>query len=165
MRVELVVRLLADFDKYSSSLFGILLILYGVELNQASCFAPLIACDPKVPWTCRRFSCPPILWPYLSGIALIPLAVSLLALPDPSDSKRHVKSVRLAVLSYLTFVLCLWVARILSLVGIIVLPFGFGAVGVQADGITTGLLIASGIGIVGLKVLNRRLRPESTKSP
>jgi hypothetical protein len=73
--------------------------------------------------------------------------------------KRHVKGVRLAVLGYLTFLVGFWIARILALVGIIAVPLGFGAVGVQADDITARLFIASGIGIVGLKILNGRLRP------
>jgi hypothetical protein len=146
-----------DVVKYSSPFFGILFILYGVELNQVTCVAPQIACNLL---SCPRNSgCPSILWPYLSGVALILLAVSLWALPNPSPLKRHVKGVRLAVLGYLTFLVGFWIARILALVGNIAVPLGFGAVGVQADDITARLFIASGIGIVGLKILNGRLRP------
>ena len=165
MGVDTTVRSIVDVAKYSSPLFGIFLLLYGVELNQVTCLAPLIGCDQKVPWTCRPFSRPPILWPYVSRIPMILLAISLWALPNPNSSQRQLKNIRLAVLSCLTFLLGFWIARILALTGIIALPLGLGTVGVQADGITAGLLIASGFGIVGLKVLNRRLRPESTKPP
>jgi len=74
------------------------------------------------------------------------------------------QTLRLAVLSYLTIVLLLWMARILAVSGIISLPFGFSAVGAQANLVTGGLFLALGPGILGMRVLNRRQRLESVRS-
>jgi hypothetical protein len=74
------------------------------------------------------------------------------------------QTLRLAVLSYLTIVLLLWMARILAVSGLISLPFGFSAVGAQANLVTGGLFLALGPGILGMRVLNRRQRLESAKS-
>ena len=74
------------------------------------------------------------------------------------------RTLRLAVLSYLTVVLCLWMTRILAVGGIISLPFGSSAVGAQANFVTGGLFLALGPGILGMRVLNRRQRLESLKS-
>jgi hypothetical protein len=73
------------------------------------------------------------------------------------------RTLRLAVLSYLTIVLFLWMARILAVSGIISLPLGFGAVGAQANLVTGGLFLALGPGILGMRALNRRQRLESRK--
>src|SRR6266849_3215307 len=73
------------------------------------------------------------------------------------------QTLRLAVLSYLTIVLLLWMARILAVSGLISLPFGFSALGAQANLVTGGLFLALGPGILGMRVLNRRQRVESRK--
>jgi hypothetical protein len=84
---------LISVAKYASLILGVFVILFGFQLNQASCLAPLIACDPKVPWTCQPYSCPQIIWPYVSGAALIIVgillwAVSLLT-PVGRESKEN----------------------------------------------------------------------------
>lgn len=48
--------------------------------------------------------------------------------------------------------------------GIISLPFGFSAVGAQANLLTGGLFLALGPGILGMRVLNRRQRLETANS-
>jgi hypothetical protein len=72
---------LISVAKYSSVILGIFVILFGFQLNQTSCLAPLIACDPKVPWTCQPYNCPQILWPYFWGASLIILGIVLWVLP------------------------------------------------------------------------------------
>lgn len=74
------------------------------------------------------------------------------------------QTLRLAVLSYLIIVLCLWMARILAVSGLIFLPFGFSAVGAQANLVTGGLFLALGPGILGMRELNRRQRLEGPQS-
>jgi hypothetical protein len=73
------------------------------------------------------------------------------------------QTLRQAVLIYLTIVLLLWMVRILSVSGLISLPWGFSAVGAEADLVTGGLFLALGPGILGMRVLNRRQRLESRK--
>jgi hypothetical protein len=58
------------------------------------------------------------------------------------------RTLRLAVLSYLVFVLYLWVARLLGLTGV-VLPLSSTATGSQADSMTAVLLLMGFVGIVG----------------
>ena len=74
------------------------------------------------------------------------------------------RTLRLAVLSYLIIVLCLWMVRILAVSGILSLPFGFSAAGAQANLVTGGLFLALGPGILGMRELNRRQRLENVKS-
>jgi len=83
---------------------------------------------------------------------------------DGVEINMRTQTLRLAVLSYLTIVLLLWMARILAVSGLISLPFGFSAVGAQANLVTGGLFLALGPGILGMRVLNRRQRLESVKS-
>jgi hypothetical protein len=73
------------------------------------------------------------------------------------------QSLRQAVLIYLTIVLLLWMARILGVSGVLSLPWGFSAVGSQANLVTGGLFLALGPGILGMRVLDRRRRLESRK--
>ena len=82
---------------------------------------------------------------------------------SPEGVDMRTQTLRLAVLSYLTIVLLLWMARILAVSGLISLPFGFSAVGAQANLVTGGLFLALGPGILGMRVLNRRQRVESRK--
>jgi len=83
---------------------------------------------------------------------------------EAEDRRLRTRPLRLTVLSYLTIVLFLWMARILAVSGIISLPLGFGAVGVQANLVTGVLFLALGPGILGMRVLNRRQRLESIKT-
>ena len=83
---------------------------------------------------------------------------------DGVEISMRTQTLRLAVLSYLTIVLLLWMARILAVSGLISLPFGFSAVGAQANLVTGGLFLALGPGILGMRVLNRRQRLESVRS-
>jgi len=83
---------------------------------------------------------------------------------EAENRRLRTRTLRLAVLSYLTIVLLLWMARILALSGIISLPLGFSAVGSQANLVTGALFLALGPGILGMRVLNRRQRLESVKS-
>ena len=73
------------------------------------------------------------------------------------------RTLRLAVLSYLIVVLCLWMARVLAVSGIISLPLGFSAVGAPANFVTGGLFLALGPGILGMRALNRRQRLENRR--
>jgi len=83
---------------------------------------------------------------------------------EAENRRLRTRTLRLTVLSYLTTVLFLWMARILAVSGIISLPLGFGAVGAQANLVTGVLFLALGPGILGMRVLNRRQRLESVKS-
>jgi hypothetical protein len=80
------------------------------------------------------------------------------------EISMRTQTLRFAVLSYLTIVLLMWMARILAVSGIISLPFGFSAVGAQANLVTGGLFLALGPGILGMRVLNRRQKLEIIKS-
>lgn len=73
------------------------------------------------------------------------------------------QTLRLAVRSYLSFNVCLWMIRILGIVGVVALPFNFGATGAPGDSVTLGLLLMSGVGILGMSTVNRRLRREQTR--
>jgi len=83
---------------------------------------------------------------------------------EAENRRLRTRTLRLAVLSYLTIVLCLWMVRILAVSGLISVPFGFSAVGAQANLVTGVLFLALGPGILGMRVLNRRQRLESVKS-
>jgi len=83
---------------------------------------------------------------------------------EAEDRRLRTRTLRLAVLSYLTIVLLLWMTRILAVSRIISLPLGFSAVGAQANLVTGVLFLALGPGILGMRVLNRRQRLESVKS-
>jgi len=82
---------------------------------------------------------------------------------EAEDRRLRTRTLRLAVLSYLTIVLFLWMARILAVSGIISLPLGFSAVGAQANLVTGILFLALGPGILGMRELNRRQNLESVK--
>jgi len=82
---------------------------------------------------------------------------------EAEDRRLRTRTLRLAVLSYLTIVLFLWMARILAVSGIISLPLGFSAVGAQANLVTGILFLALGPGILGMRELNRRQKLESVK--
>jgi hypothetical protein len=103
--------------------------------------------------------------PESSGIVARLISMSRDEWHEEAENRRlRTRTLRLAVLSYLTIVLFLWMARILAVSGIISLPLGFGAVGAQANLVTGGLFLALGPGILGMRVLNRRQRLESVKS-
>src|SRR5213594_536474 len=100
-----------------------------------------------------------------SGTVARLISMSRNELHGEAENRRlRTRTLRLAVLSYLTVVLFLWMARILAVSGILSLPLGFGAVGAQANLVTGVLFLALGPGILGMRVLNRRQRLESIKS-
>src|SRR5260370_29066441 len=95
------------------------------------------------------------------GLPAIFFSWNRLSKVDGVEINMRTQTLRLAVLSYLTIVLLLWMARILAVSGIISLPFGFSAVGAQANLVTGGLFLALGPGILGMRVLNSWQRLDS----
>lgn len=73
------------------------------------------------------------------------------------------QTLRLAVLSYLVFVVCLWVVRILGIAGVVTLPLNFGAVGAQGESVQIGLFLMAALGVLGVNIVNRRRRRERTE--
>jgi uncharacterized membrane protein len=74
-------------------------------------------------------------------------------------AEMQTRTLRLAVLSYLVFVLYLWVARLLGLTGV-VLPLSSTATGSQADSMTAVLLLMGFVGIVGLRIAHKKTKTQ-----
>ena len=86
-RLKDVPGMFSSIFRYSLPPLGIFVIVYGVLLNESLCLAPMIACNPKISWTCQAYTCPQILWPYVSGIAMVLFGVLLWTLPLVNRSR------------------------------------------------------------------------------
>jgi hypothetical protein len=93
LRIQNSLMSLISVAKYTSIILGVFVFLFGFELNQASCLAPLIACDPRFPSSCQPYNCPQIIWPYVSGAGLIIVGILLwvvsLLTPAGKGSKEN----------------------------------------------------------------------------